>query len=101
MANNGHPFPKAEDFPDTYEGHVSWHVNWLRAERDSGSEMIAYGDPEVTQIVANNFEECARIMEGQLQAIQIVQTMMEEMYAASPSPRMKALKAAIEAIYTA
>jgi len=97
MANRKHP--KAEDYSDDYEGHVQWHVDWLRYEGEVSPELMTYGNEDAMKIVASNFEECARIMEGQVKAIQIVQTMMDEMYAANPTPRMKALKAAIEAIY--
>lgn len=92
---------EARTYPDGYEGHVLWHVDYMRdCATDGSAEMMVCGNQEVAKIIEGVFEEVARIMQGQLRAIQIVQEMMEAEAAKNPSPRMKALKAAIEAIYT-
>lgn len=94
---------KAEDYPDTYEGYVASWIAWLEGMRDTEQEFpdenVEAAHPGTSAAIVSNFNEVITLIQSQLTAIQIVQTMMEEMYRDNPSPRMKALKAAIEAIY--
>lgn len=98
------PAPPKE-YPKTYEGYVESWADWLVKMRDfvpDDMAMAQVNDDGVTAArVMDHYDTCIRIMKGQAKAISIVQEMMEAEVAKNPSPRMKALKAAIEAVYEA
>lgn len=87
-------------YPDTLEGYVESWADWLDRMDDLQIEdPHDYADAETKAAISRNFQTCIQIMKGQAKAVTIVQELMEAEYAKNPSPRMKALKVAIEAIY--
>lgn len=94
---------KPTEHATSYEDYVESWIAWLEGMRDTEAEFpdanVEAAHPGTSTAIVSNYNEVITLMRGQVKAIQIVQTMMEEMYAANPTPRMKALKAAIEAIY--
>lgn len=96
------PAPEKE-YPPGHVGYVESWADWLARMRDMvPDDLYLPDDGGVTlRNIMGHYNTCIGIMMGQARAIEIVQAMLEEMYASNPTPRMKALKTAIEAVYAA
>jgi hypothetical protein len=89
------------NYQDTAAGHANYYADWLHNMRETVLQYPDDNDDASTNAgVVLGYERSINVIRRQAKAIEIIQEMLEAEAAKSPSPRMKALKAAIEAIYT-
>lgn len=91
----------AKVYPKTLEGYVESWADWLdRMDQGQIEDPYDYCDAETKAGISKNYQTCISIMKRQAKALTIMEDLLEAEIGKNPSPRMKALKAAIEAIYS-